>query len=510
MMKKMNLIFIALLFLFSCHKNGKNTNPAEDVNSQKVTYQESTEDFVNPERGFYRYSSTNTSSLVPLDKNTLMSYRTGATVPGTQNKFFSSLLFRNYILDNFKTDPLSQDFLNKMNQDFEVAREAGIKIILRFSYTNDSHGGCSTGSICPPYGDAPLSVVLAQINQLKPYLQQNADVIACVQEGFIGIWGEGYYSDFFGDASPSGGHDKLLDSNWIARNAVLKALLDAVSKDRMIQVRYPQLKQRYIYDISTPVSSAAMAESEAFTESDKSRIGFHNDCFLADASDEGTYQDYGNNSSAASLNETTIDALRKYVAADSKFVVVGGESCTNSAKSQCDPAGTAKTEMAMMHYSFLNAEYNPDVIGNWANGGCLKTIKNDFGYRFVLEDATLPKTVTAGGSLAFNLNLKNAGYASPYNERPVQLILRNSASSEIITLTLHTDVRKWYSGEIAVKETLTLPDTIPAGTYELLLNMPDEYASIAKRPEYSIRCANSDVWEASTGYNKLNCSIQVN
>ncbi|HEY5392065.1 MAG TPA: DUF4832 domain-containing protein [Hanamia sp.] len=508
-MKKLILLVIAFV-LISCQKNGKNNNSSPtDSNTQKVSYQESTEDFVNPGRGFYRYAATNTSSFQPLDKNTLLSYRSGAIVPGTQNKFFSSLVFRNYILDNFKSGPLSQDFLNKMNQDFDIARQAGIKFILRFSYTNDSHVGCSTGSICPPYGDAPLSVVLGQIAQLKPFLQQNADVIACVQEGFIGIWGEGYYTDYFGDASSNAGQNKLLDSNWNARNALLKALLDAVPKDRMIQVRYPQIKQRYVYGISSPISSAALMDDEAFTADDKARIGFHNDCFLADVSDEGTFQDYGNSNSPASLDQATINTLRSYVAADSKFVPVGGESCTNSAKSQCDPTGTAQTEMATFHYSFLNGEYSPDVIGNWANGGCLNTIKNNLGYRFVLENATFPLTVKAGGTLSFNLGLKNVGYASPYNERPAQLILRNSTTSQVVVLTLNTDVRKWYSGEIAINDSVTLPASLPAGTYDLLLNMPDKYSSIAQRPEYSIRCANSNVWEVSTGYNKLNCSIVV-
>lgn len=495
----------------SCGKHGKadNTEPVEDSNTQKVVYQESTEDFVNPERGFYRYSSTNTSSLQQLSKNTLLSYRAGAIIPGTQNKFFSSLVFRNYILDNFKSGALSQDFLNKIKQDFETAREAGVKLILRFSYTNDTHGGCSTGDICPPYGDAPLAVVLAQISQLKPVLAENADVIACVQEGFVGIWGEGYYTDYFGDASSNAGQKKLLDSNWEARNLLLKTLLDAVPKDRMIQVRYPQLKQRYVYGISAPITSAALTNQEAFTSEDKARIGFHNDCFLADFSDEGTYQDYGNSNSPASLDDGTINALRNYVAADSKFVPVGGESCTNSTKSQCDPTGTAKTEMATFHYSFLNGEYNPDVINNWANGNCLNTIKNNLGYRFVLESTTFPLTVNSGTKLVFSINLKNAGYASPYNERPAQLILRNSATSEIVALNINTDVRKWYSGEITINDSLTLSASIPAGTYELLLNLPDKYASIAQRPEYSIRCANADVWEASTGYNKLNCSIGI-
>jgi hypothetical protein len=44
----------------------------------------------------------------------------------------------------------------------------------------------------------------------------------------------------------------------------------------------------------------------------------------------------------------------------------------------------------------------------------------------------------------------------------------------------------------------------------MLLSLPDAYASIAAKPEYSIRLANNDVWEAATGYNKLNHTVKVN
>ena len=48
-----------------------------------------------------------------------------------------------------------------------------------------------------------------------------------------------------------------------------------------------------------------------------------------------------------------------------------------------------------------------------------------------------------------------------------------------------------------------------AGRYDLLLDLPDPYPSIAQRPEYSIRLANEDCWEEKTGYNKLNVSVVV-
>jgi len=60
----------------------------------------------------------------------------------------------------------------------------------------------------------------------------------------------------------------------------------------MIQVRIPQMKQRYVYGANTPTNAAALRDYEAFTGTDKARIGFHNDCFLSSPDDYGTYYDY--------------------------------------------------------------------------------------------------------------------------------------------------------------------------------------------------------------------------
>ncbi|MBX6361062.1 MAG: DUF4832 domain-containing protein [Acidobacterium ailaaui] len=504
-------ILVIIILAFSCNKKSNKITTSKNSNFQTINYLESAEDFVNPERGFYRTASTFSSNFIPLDKNTLASYRKEKTIFGTQYSVSSSLLYRAYILDDFKNRPLSNDFLSDLNHDFEIAREAGMKIILRFSYIDDTHSGaCPEIYVCPPYGDAPLSVVLEHISQLKPYLQQNADVIVCIQEGFIGIWGENYYTDYFGDAS-SNGQGRLMDNNWIDRNEVLKALLDAVPKDRMVQVRTPQIKQRYIYGTSAPISSPALTESEAFSGSDKARIGFYNDAFLSGPSDQGTYIDYGNSNSPPRSDVRTINTLKNYVKAESIFVVIGGETNDPSytPKNTCDPSGMVEKEISDLHYSFLNAEYHQTVIGEWAKGGCLNSIKKKLGYRFVLQDATFPIKVNRGSILPIELNLKNVGFAAPFNDRPVQLILRNLKAAETIALNLNVNIRKWYPGNITIKDTLTIPTNIPIGTYDLLLNLPDKYTSLSKRAEYSIRLANTDIWEDSTGYNKLNVTVDV-
>ncbi len=276
----------------------------------------------------------------------------------------------------------------------------------------------------------------------------------------------------------------------------------------MIQVRVPQLKQRYVYGVSAKVQSAALNEAEAFTGTDKSRIGFHNDCFLSGPTDYGTYNDYGN---SASPQKDATPELRKFEMADSKFTVVGGETCDDafSPQNDCGPTGRAQQEFAGFHYSFLNSGYNTSVNDDWVTGGCMDEIKQKMGYRLVLRKAVFPTIASKGNTISFTLNIENVGYASPYNERPVRLILKNKTNGNLTTLLVKTDIRKWFTGQIDLQQKLALPANLVAGDYELYLNLPDAAASIASRPEYSIRLANDNIWETETGYNKLNATIRI-
>lgn len=502
-----SLLIIPMLLAVSCAKNAKNndSNHEGQVNAvASISYTESTVDFPNPERGFYRYSETKVDNYSLLKAADLSRYRSGESVSGTNYKVQSTLVFRYFILSGYNGKALPATFLTNLEKDFATARAAGMKLIPRFTYTVTAKAGsCAEQFICTPYGDAPKSIVLNHISQLKPVLQANADVIAAVQLGFIGTWGESYYTDYFGDAS-SNGQKKLYDENWVERNEVLKAMLDAVPVDRMVQVRYPQLKQRYVYGVKALVTSAALTEAEAATGIDKARIGYHNDCFLASADDFGTYFDYGNSSSSA---KSATAALRSYFSADSKYVVVGGETCSDgySPQNDCEPAGHAEKEFSDMHYSYLNADYNPDVNNDWQTGGCLENLKRKMGYRLVLRDASFDLT----DSLSILIHLVNVGYAAPYNPRPVQLLLRNTTSGQIYTMAFNTEIRKWLTGAITLQQKFALPTGISAGNYDLLLNLPDKYDAIKAKSAFSIRLANDNVWEETTGYNKLNYTITV-
>ena len=476
----------------------------------KIIYTESNLDFPNPERGFYIPSEYHSGNPKPLQESALSKNRTDLQKHGSASyAIYSTLIFRNYVLGQFVNQPISADFLNAMQNDFDVVRKAGLKMIIRFSYINKVHSnGCADKEgICPPYGDAPKAIVLKHIAQLKPYLHKNADVIAVLQQGFIGIWGENYYTDYFGDASENGA-GKIVDSSWLDRNDMLKALLDALPEDRMVQVRTPQIKQKFVYGPTADVSSKPISPETAYSSAGAARIGFHNDCFLASVDDYGTYFDYG---SSATPKKPANAIMRKYVEADSRYTPVGGETCDDafSPENDCAPAGHAEVEMAAMHYSYLNTSYNNKVNNDWDSMGCMNSIKRRLGYRFVLKEAIFPAGGKAGEAFTFTIQLENQGYAAPFNPRPAELILRNTKSGELYTVSCKADIRYWFSGDVEWKETIELPANIPAGNYELLLNLPDKYPSLSKRPEYSIQLANEHTWETTTGYNKLNYTLAI-
>jgi hypothetical protein len=491
-------LFLLLASLSVCAQN------------KKILYKPDDTDFTNPERGFYIPSGTTASHFELLKADQLRNYRLTPYKAGKASYLVkASLIYRGYELDIFKDKPLSEDFLNNLQKDFDAVKEAGLKMILRFAYTNTAKGGdCKDEyKICPPYGDASVAITLQHIQQLKPLLQKNAGVIAVLQEGFIGIWGENYFTDFFGDASTNG-MGIIPDSSWQQRNRLLKALLDALPVSRMVQVRTPQIKQKYVYGPSAPVTSDPLTIKEAFSKTDKARIGFHNDCFLSTPDDYGTFYDYG---SSSQPRQPAKDVLRNYIEADTKFTVVGGETCDDafSPQNNCAPAGYAEAEMKRMHYSFLNAAYNTDVNNDWDSSGCMNSIKKKLGYRLLLHSAKFPVKVKRGALLNISLQMENTGYASPFNPRPVQLVLRNTQTHTVYTCSVKSDVRYWFTGNISIYDPVQLPENIPAGSYQLFLHLPDGDPALAKRPEYAIRLANANMWDKSTGYNNLNHTLLI-
>ena len=465
-----------------------------------VNYTYSDADFVNPERGFYRYSETRSASYSLLDSAELAGYRQLHTPYSAGYSVYSSLVFRYFFLEDFKSSAISQSYLDNMTTDFATARKAGVKIIVRLAYTDDVDGSSCSSWICPPYGDASKARILSHIAQVGPILQANEDVIAAVQLGLIGVWGENYYTDYFGDASQA--PYNILTSEWDDRSEVLTSLLAAVPLSRNVQVRYPQIKQKGVYGSLAPVTSAPLTPEEAYSGSNKARIGFHNDCFLANYDDYGTYANYD-------IGNSDTTNLKAYKRADSKFVMVGGETCNLYAGSYCDAqGGMAYGDLSKLHYTYLNSQYNNVVNNTWV-GNCMDDVKRNLGYRFFLTSGTYDDAATAGSSFEYSISLENEGFAAPSNARLAELKLVNTMTADEWYALLEYDPRTWYTGAHVVSGSVCLPACMPAGTYDLSLVLADPIESIKRRPEYSIRLANENMWDNTTGANDLDHQLTV-
>ena len=261
----------------------------------------------------------------------LASYRiNGKSSPGNTYTAKISLLLRLFYLDTFVNAPISANFLSSIQTDFNSIRAQGAKAIVRFAYNQDQ---------TRPFAEPSKTRILEHIEQLKPLLKQNSDVIAVLQQGFIGAWGEGYYTDIFYTDG------KATAQNWMDRAEVLNALLAALPAERMVQVRTPQMKQKFVHGPSASTSSAPLSPAEAFNGSGPARIGFHNDCYLADQTDLGTFSDYDIGDGTSSQD---VSNLRNYLALDTRYTPMGGETCVvNPPADDCASAGGgADTDMA--------------------------------------------------------------------------------------------------------------------------------------------------------------------
>ena len=498
MLQRLKLLPFLFVLLFSC------TNAKMEY--QELTYGSDMEEFTNPERGFYRPMGTKMSEFRALDVQTLQTLKEPNPAAGGF-MVGSSLIYRSYQFDEFKDRPLDKETLDRIRKDMEVVREAGMKVILRFSYSNRC---CD-----PPFHDAPKASILEHLEQLKPILTENEDVISVVQMGFIGPWGEQFYSDYFGDLE----HGPVTKQHWLDRNEVISALLDVVPKSRMVQVRAPYYKLRYLDgEKAHPETAIALEEEEAFSGSAKARLAHHNDCILANYDDYWTYHSFH-------TWPATVDTLnlKAYIARESKYLVFGGETCPGgpdgedvySPFNDCiSDGGNAEYYLKRFHTSFLNTSWSGAVNGDWTNK-CIEEIKRNLGYRFVLKKGVFPTIIKNNGSTRIRLEIVNEGYASTYNYRFAELVLRNKHSNKVYRKKLDCDTRYWFPDEAQILDMeLEWPETLPKGEYELFLNLPDASPSLYSRPEYAIRLAStylsSPVWDAVTGWNLLTPDIQVN
>jgi chitodextrinase len=474
--------------------------PAQADATRTVTYtDDSATAFPNPDRGFHnRYEIVND----PAVNDYVTPASEAGFNPDEVDRTFAraradgDTLIHSYVhLDKYQTSDLPQELLDNLDSGLAAIRASGLKIVLRFAYSWSEYNGVT---------EAQMD---RHIDQLSPVLTANADIIDHLEAGFLGAWGEWHdspYTDAFSaDQAP-------------VRYRLVKKLLSATPATIPIAIRYPiftyEFKQR-----TTPPLPCSLPDNCLMTTQDLDRLGFHDDCFLSDSADMGTYDQ----NSWLGWFDVPTKKNWVYTMATSRggTQIVGGETCDSSGDD--DAAGVnAQYEMSHQHWTEINEDYAPVNINLWkaanlpASGNdpaetLFTRAKRKLGYRLRLVDATFSASATPGSAFTFAAHLSNDGYAAPIQQRPVYLVFDSGTHRYDLPLP-NVDPRTWLSGGITVPtQTVTLPASMAAGTYTLALWLPDQYASLRANPAYDIRLADTGTWNASTGYNVLASGVTV-
>jgi hypothetical protein len=436
----------------------------------QVNLQPTDLDFPNPERGFYRFASdpskiTATSLLYVAQDGQRLVY-----TPGD--------------LSAYRTRNLPASYLAKLDTGFANLRKQGLKAVLRFAYNYPE-----TEAEYLNAQDATLSRVKRHLAQLQPVLQKNADVIAVVQGGFIGAWGE-WHTSSNGLTTP------------VRKAAVRDALLATLPPGLALHLRYPA-------DLASWYPAPATLEQWLSpTPPAAARIGLHNDCFLASADDVGTY---------FSENPSESEALRTYAQQASAVTGAGGETCAPPEPAQARMAcADILREGAAYHMSYLNRDYYEGFFAQWQAGGCLAEVSRRLGYRLALSAVSHGSVAVRGGLLSWSVSLVNHGWARPMSARGLVLSLVDAQGQTTALPLPDTDLRQAGPGQtLQLSGEVALPSTLAAGLYRAHLSAPDAAASLAGNPAYALRFANADDpvtavhWLPAQGMLALGTTVQV-
>jgi len=409
---------------------------------------------------------------------------------GNDDRDFSNVraaghtLVHSYLrLDDFKnTDVIPQSYLDDMQEALNAIRNDGLKIILR-----PTHAWTDSPSV-------PESRILKHIEQLNAVISKNADVICHLEVGYLGKWGE-WHSGLYTELSNR--------SHGDTRYRIVKRILETTPETIPIAMRYPMHIREIMEELPVPEGSKPL------TQTDRDRLGHHGDCFLYDEHDRGTYSRMNiwfGDQTLEQQKQYTFDMITSY----GGNKIVGGETCSEKIERIDD----TQNDMSMTNWTEININFWKEAIDMWkkrwlpANGNDpaeseFDRISRKLGYRLRMIDASFPMSAKAGGSFTIEAKLNNDGFAGMIKARPIFLVFDNGTDRYNIELSC-IDVRTWVSGSAQVAlQTVTLPVNMAPGTYKVALWLPDASANLQSRPEYSVRFANREMWDANKGYNVL-------
>jgi hypothetical protein len=435
------------------------TNAPKGGGTTAIRFSSTLDEFPNPERGLSRMYS----NLAGLPSSWLAAHRAAG---------YRLVTHRQSLANYVDTPTLPESFLTALNAGAALHRATGTKMVMQFSYWDT-----------PGAREPTLTTILGHIKQLAPFWATNADVIVAIHGGFLGIYGEWAesYEPSVGIGAPSAA----------AKVAVRDALFAVVPATIPIGWRLvPDLMAWY----PTPLNA-----SQAFTGTNQARSGIHNDCFLRDQNDAGTYWAKG----VSPTGRTPADnQFRAYHASMSNWTTTGGENCSGGQYTAC---ADVLYDGPTYHWRYLRDDWGTVFHDGWKAQGCYPRIKRSLGYRFRLDSISHPQSAARGDTVNVEINLRNVGWARIFSARKLVVTLKNTTTGALISGSAG-DMRL-LPPQAASSTRAVVAVTIPAGAspgdYAVYVSMPDIWPGTKDKADFAVRFANADdpakaqAWEAA-------------
>lgn len=501
---------------------------------QKITYTYAPDEAIalsNPERGLFVYGGDEIDHSTGCWWNDQQKFADYVASLDDGKAKGMTLVYLQYDLGDYRTglNPIPPTYFQCIDKDFDAAEERGFKVILRFSYNwrktkegkyyddvndkklnpNPCRSKNSESNLC----EASVAQVLKHLSQseFSDFIERNARRISVWQAGFLGKYGEWYYT-----SDETGIKD---ESKMAARLPILKRMLEMFPHG-IIQVRTPFYKEYAIRALPDKT-----VEEKKVIEVFRERIGIYDDSFF----DNDKYSTFESYSSSASETKTF---WKDYVSNKNSHVPMGGETSGFVVVSHPISDKDIRKildEFRKYHWAFFNyaklREKLDDAHMDWRPlfEDKENRVGKLLGYRLYLTHAQFDSKPQAGNKITVNFTLANSGFAAPYKNERIEVFAcgKGSAVCAVDKLFIgkpevEVDMRKWLPGQ-PISLSVSVPtDGLKAGEYDLYLRFADPDPILAQRDLFSIRLANMPLakmnganvpdafaWNVSLGANKF-------
>ena len=467
-MKRIGLCLVSLILSLS----------ASEFVVSDISYQESTDFFLNPEQGFYDSIHTE-CGLTGCDADLEVSSQQSIVHLRVSLADFTKA--NNGVQDY----DLTPEMITSLGNILDYYRSHNKNVILRFAY-DDFEG---VGNLEPE----TIDQVLDHIKQMQPIFEEYEDAIMTIESSLIGKWGEQHGSD-------------IVTFDNVAK--IVDTYLSVVPTSRTILVRRPSYYAHW-----KKINYNNLYLDESSEEDDSYRVGVYNDGYLGSESDTGTFIEHP--TLGWRNNEIT------WLSNHATHTFYGGEVVSDRSQTgiQYNTAEYMIEEMFITHTTYLNIGWNDEVIDTWRDTpytgdeeayvgkSSLDYITNHLGYRFVLRNSEIVASVTEEDELQLRGTIENVGSSNVINEKEATLILkRGNLTFEV---PLEFDIRDILSRQTyEYNFTVELPEEVTEGNYEVYLHVSTISDDELYSEQNAIRFANEDIWNEDIYANYLG-TVQV-